>query len=241
MDDCGISRPRELPANQIPWLLIIMGAALAIGLVCAFLYFDSIVNYQKNQQAAAQTEIDQGAHHDLPVLTDLAGKSAEEIKEVISDEGYELIDVREVGGSTRYSIDLIKVPGDSLSVAQISQIAISGVRGMSLSDVTKYYLNSWRLTQETDSKIDIAVKYVDLINRDAEAAITAAMETQGIKAKWVDDEGVDENENTYKTGTMKVDDKKYKFTVSACDLPSSYQKDGLPSRSQYVGIRLVEV
>lgn len=236
-DGRAFARPLQIPRSGRVVLTVICAAALAIGSVSAYRYYDSVVNKSAYDAEDVQTELSRGVSVDVPVLTSYAGLDSATILAQLTESGYTVIDLAQLTGSTSRAIDLVKLPSD-MSEAEAALALAQGVDNLSSSDAAKLLSGSWRMTQTNATGVNLIVRYADFDSGSTEAAIETAIASQGWDASTASEMQTDSNNNTSRSGAVEVNGTDYTWTVSVCPLSEVYTFSGEPENSYYVGIHL---
>ena len=98
----------------------------------------------------------------------------------------------------------------------------------------------WRVTMDLTNYQDFRIRYADFQATTIEEAILNAVHNQGFDGDGCEmtKEGVDESGNTFKSGTIDIDDETYFWRVSAVKFNDAYSIKGMPDTAIYVGIRM---
>ncbi len=236
MDGSALKRPLTLPKKLWPILLAIAAVALVIGYNIAHSIDHNVVHRSDRVEEQIVALINRGVAQDVPVLSSYIGMDDETILQSMTDAGFTYVDMNEINGTGEASIDVIKIPSD-MTVEDAAVAYTDGVSKLDNMTAAKFLSGSWRFMVVRESGYSYSVKYADFNSGGAQAAIQAAIESQGLVESEMGDTGVDDNGNTFQNGTISIDGTTYAWSISACNLSDVYSIAGMPENAQYVGIR----
>ncbi len=236
LDALHLTRPLSMPRAQ----LAIMAAFVVAGVIIGVnLYQGTVGSMQQTQQlgqASVEENLSRAVTYDLPVLPGLAGWEDQEILDSFTNAGYTIYNQTEEGAS---GLDLIKLPSD-VTLADAATLYAKGVASLGASDAARLLNGSWSFSLDRSDGESYAVKYADFSSSSIEAAISAAIASQGFDPATTPEggSGTDDVGNTYQTGTVEANGTTYTWRVSATALSNKYDISGLPESAVYVGIRM---
>ena len=228
--------------ETMPFLLIILAIALALGVFAFFHINDNVVYASNRQQESIEQAVDS-----LPPLTspDLAFYKRYEnvdIRNSIVNTGFQYVDYEALanGGEVvdETVLDVAQMPL-SLTEEEWTIAATQSPDRLSPVKASLFLADSWRLTFYRTGMGDIKVKYADFDSATIEDAIQKAIETQGWQHSTYTENGTDNIGNTFQNGTIVIDDYTYRWSVNACPLNEAFSISGLPEHSWYISARLV--
>lgn len=236
-DTSRLTRRQYLSKAEVPILGGIALTALLLGGIAGAHWYDSIINHDRYQQEQIEDMLDSYTEPSHPVLTELAGASADSIVSRYTDEGLQVIDVNAVAKSTSNDIDIVKLP-EGVSPSEAILAYARGIDSLSSTDAIRMLMGSWRITQENADTQDMRIKFADFTSGSTEAAIEQAIAHQGFDPAAATELSQDSKGNTFCQGTIETELGTYDWTVSAIALSEAFDVSGLPRDAQYVGIRL---
>lgn len=237
LDGSSLTRPLEAPRPQMLAMAAFVLAAAVIGGVFLFNVIDNVTHSAERTRATVEQNLARPASMaSLPNLASLVGLDAEGVKTAFAESGWSIADKGALSGDESGNLDLIKLP-DDVSEAQ-ALLMYSNVSSLSAADATLLLNGSWQFTSEAGGSVNMRVKYADFSSGSVEAAIQAAMASEGLEGSTLGESGVDDAGNTFQTGTIDVDGTTYAWRVSAIALSSVYDITGLPDTAVYVGVRM---
>lgn len=238
LDGSSLGRPFDLPKQAKTALVAFMAVAAVIGCIFLYNFFDTVVNAEAHERENVEANLTRDVSYDLPQLTALMALDNETIKQTFADAGHTIYDKTSEDNADG-GLDLVKLPSD-VSEVEAGMLYAQGVSNLSASDAAKLLKGSWTLDVSRKDYTDMRVRYADFSSGSVEAAIQAAMASEGLDAdtSTLGDSGTDDAGNTFQAGTIDVDGAVYSWRVSAIALSSVYDISGLPDTAVYVGIRM---
>lgn len=235
LDPGSLTRPLDMPRGQ----QAIMFAFVAVAVIIGILLFTSIIGARNADSRQASEEVQQiiaeTGDLNIPVLANYTINNADGIKSHLDQAGVKYYDNSK---NSDDELDLISIPS-GLKAADIKAIVTNGLGSVNSKTAVRYLCGSWRLTGNFKNGFDLRVRYCDMNATTATMALDDAAATQGYKSKGKK-RSKDSAGNTSISGSTKVGDATYKWTVSACDLANVYRVEGLPKSAQYTGIHLTD-
>lgn len=240
LDGKGLSRPVDLPARSRLVVAVLLACALAIGIWMIVAYIDATHGATARSQASVEENLTRGVTYDLPDVGALALGDNAAVTQQLADAGYTTYQLSDADDPS--TLQLVKLPADVSAVDAAAYYA-RGVANLDAADAALLLNGSWTLDIDRTSGIDVRVKYADFTSGSVAAAIQDAIVTEGFDPATTPAEngtGVDEAGNAFQTGTWEdpADGTQYTWRISAIELSSVYNIDGLPDTAVYVGIRL---
>lgn len=233
----GIERPFELPANQRPRLLIIVAIAVAISAALIVAYNLAVMNDASKTQEKVLAAIDRDVALELPQMKAYAGKTNEAMFESFKSDGYTIFNNSNDEDKNVDGFDVFKVASD-IDPEEAASAYAEGIENLGPVDAARYLAGSWRFLVSRANNVEMRLRYADFSAESTEAAIQAALESQGFDDAKIEDLAQDTMGNTNISGTFKKDKVTYTYTVSACDLSQVYDIEGAPENAQFVGIKV---
>lgn len=239
LDDSGLKRPLSAPLPQVALMAVFVVAAIAIGWLLVHTVLDAVNGSAERAQASVEENLAREVSYDLPQLAALAPLEDDAIKQTFADAGLATVQMSSEEDFPAGGFELVKLPSDVTEV-EAGLMYANGIGSLSAADAARLLKGSWTLTVDRSEALDMRVRYADFESGGVEAAIQAAVASEGFDPATVaeDGQGVDEVGNTFMTGTVDVDGTSYAWRVSAIALSSVYDISGLPDTAVYVGIRL---
>ena len=234
LDGTGLARPQKMPLQQ----KIIAGALVVAGIVIGCLIINDTVYETARQAALSQESVETNIQREasvstLPALASVVGASDDDIKAYVQAQGFNFYDATSESDS---GISIYKLPAD-VSVADAGILYARGVSKLSASQATLLLNGSWQLSTSHEGSNSIIMRYADFKSTSTEAALSAAMNQEGIQTASVSDSGTDDSGNTYRAGTIDINGATYNWRTSAIELDKIYDIKGMPD-AYYVGVRL---
>jgi hypothetical protein len=191
-------------------------------------------NNAGDTSSEAVRELSTPVERNIPVLSDLYGKGNTQIRRTLeaSNTIYQV-------SSDSDSMSLVRIP-DDVSAEEMALYYSNGLDSLSTDQLATLLRGAWFFSIDTSGAQVMKVKYADFTSGTTDKAISNAMEQQGIndKSPQIISEGTDSNRNTYKYGTIVVNNETLYWRVACCQLSSVYENTGLPKNALYVGITL---
>lgn len=234
LDGKGLARPLDPPLLVRRGMLAFAAVAVAVGGVMLFQWVDRVYLSPADEQQALQQNLTREVSLDLPVLAALAPLDDAAIMQSLADAGNVLYERTPVGQNPDGGFDVVKLPAD-VPLEEAGLLYLQGINNISPASAAKLLNGSWDLEVSRKAGTVLRLHYADFASGDADGAIFAAMESQGLDSTMVTDSGVDDAGNTYQAGTTPEG---YGWRVSVIGLSEVYKLSGLPATAQYVGIRL---
>lgn len=236
LDGKRLLRPLDVPMVGRVIIGVLVVVAVVIGAQIYQNTAGAMSSAAQKNTATVEENIARQVSYDLPVLTGLAGLDDATILTLFTNAGYTMYNQTAEGAT---GLDIIKLPSD-VDMATAASMYAKGVSSLSASDAAKLLKGSWTFSSDRSSGETLSVKYVDFSAASLEAAIGAAIVTEGFDAATTpeDGKGTDSVGNTYQTGTVDVNGVVYNWRISATALSNVYSITGLPESAIYVGIRI---
>ena len=237
LDGSSLARPFDPPKPVLVFAIVAAVVAAIIGGRYAYGAIDSILHSSEREAATVEANINRGVSYDLPVLENYINLDDASVLQAFADAGYVTYSFNEEGEE---GVDVMKLPSD-VTLADAALVYAKGISSMDAVTASKYLVGSWRFVVSRTNGTEMKVRYCDLTAEGAQDAVQNAMASEG----WGDNpnvtitaEGVDEVGNTYREGTIETEAGTRNWRISVCDLDGVYSISGLPSKAQYVGIRM---
>ena len=237
LDGSSLARPFDLPKRALAVLCVFVLVAAVIGGVFLYTFLDTVLNASTREQASVEENLARDVSYDLPQLSALMAADDDTIRQTFADAGFTIYDKTNAEENPNGGLDLVKLPSDVTEV-DAALLYAQGVSNLSAADAAKLLKGSWTFTVSRNDYVDMRVKYADFSSGSVEAAIQAAMASEGLEGSTLGESGVDDAGNTFQTGTIDVDGTTYAWRVSAIALSSVYDITGLPDTAVYVGVRM---
>lgn len=239
LDDSGLNRPLDMPAQVRKGLLVALALACAIGCAMLFRYFDATVGAPQRDQEAMQENLARTVSLDLPQLGSLMGMDDQAVVDSLYATGCTLYEKTPVGTGENGGFEVIKLP-EGVSLEEAGLVYLSGLSNASAADASKLLNGSWTLSSDRSSGTSMRVRYADFTSGTADIAIQSAKEAEGLSDVQATDAGVDDSGNTYQAGTVDMNGETYSWRVSVIELSEVYDVSGLPEDALFVGIRFTK-
>ena len=250
LDSKGLSRPLSIPKQQFIVVAVFVAIAAAIGIYAIYSFYGAVYGSAQSTQEAIDENLSRDVTYDLPVLSDIiaadddtirtafeeAGLSIYEEAEEESDEEAEGSEETEEESSDE-GMELVKFPSD-MDASEAQSLYEEGISSLGAEDASMLLNGMWTLSVDRSSGANMIVRYADFSSGGLEAAVNAAIATEGFDTESASDIDVDDSGNTYCEGSMEIDGVAYTWRVSAIALDEIYDISGLPDDAVYVGIRL---
>ena len=117
--------------------------------------------------------------YDLPQLSALMAADDDAIRQTFADAGFTIYDKTNPEENPNGGLDLVKLPSD-VSEVDAALLYAQGVSNLSAADAAKLLKGSWTFTVSRNDYVDMRVKYADFSSGSVEAAIQAAMASEGL-------------------------------------------------------------
>lgn len=233
LDGSSLLRPSALSRMQMLFVAALVAVAAVIGGTVVFRTVDSLVHAPEREQQAIQDNLARDVSLDLPQLTAYAQAGDADILQSLADAGFSTYEI----SADESGFDVLKLPAD-VSVEQAGLMYVQGISNLSAKDASLLLNGSWRMTVDRTSGTDMRVRYADFSSGSVSAAVSAAIEAEGLGASTFGESGVDDSGNTFQAGTVEAGGATYAWRVSAIPLSAVYDINGLPETAVYVGVRL---
>ncbi len=235
-----LNRPLDLPRSIRKGLLIFLAAAVLIGGIILFRYFDVVVNAPAREKAQVAENTTRVVPYNLPVLLDLMPLSDAEMMEQLKTSGDTLFERTPIGTNESGGFQVVRLP-EGVSVADAAAMYLSGLNNISASSASLLLNGAWDLTVTREAPYNLFLRYADFSSGSIESAIQSALLAESLEAQNEESErGVDDSGNTYVTSTATRDGVSCTWRVSVIALSEVYDIEGLPEDSLYVGIRMTQ-
>lgn len=239
LDDSGLNRPLDMPAQVRRGLVVALALACVIGGAMIFRYFDSIIGAPQRDQEAMQENIAREVSLDLPQLGSFMPMGDQDIMASLNSAGYTLYEKTPVGANEAGGFEVIKLP-EGVSLEEAGLVYLAGISNASAADASRLLNGSWTLSVDRSSGTSMRARYADFASGSADAAIQKAKEAEGLSEIQAAEAGVDDAGNTYQAGTVDMNGETYSWRVSVIALSEVYEVSGLPDDALFVGIRFAK-
>lgn len=233
----GLKRELSFPKQLFPLLIGIALIAAVIGMIWLTSTMNGITKAREAQITSVDDALEQTSAPKLPMLANLLNQDASTMSATLSSAGFNIVDVNKAKNNNSPDIDFVKLP-DNMDTATATALYLQGVEQISPAQAIQLLAGSWRLTSAENDLGTLSLKYADFKSASLDAALTEALKSQGMAEATIDDEGVDDAGNTYKSGTFDTDAGTVNFKVSACLLSEVYTIEDAPTEALYVGIHI---
>ena len=231
-------RPQSIRGKSIivAGIVVVLAAVLAVNFVMKAadgIYFSEVRKSTQIEQNMART-----AAYDFPYMKDyIAWSNAQDVYNELAGQ-YTLVQLG-VDDVTDSTFDAFKLP-DDVSAEEGTVALKNGIGSMDILAASKVLNGGWRVTMDLTNYQDFRIRYADFQATTIEEAILNAVRNQGFDGEGCEmtKEGVDESGNTFKSGTIDIDDETYFWRVSAVKFNDAYSIKGMPDTAIYVGIRM---
>ena len=237
LDDSGLKRPLDMPAQVRRGLLGLMAIACLLGGVVLFKYFDAVIGEPKRQQEAMEENIAREVSYDFPKMGELMPLDDAAISGKLSNAGHTLYEKTPAGSDNGFEV--VKLPAD-VSLEEAALVYLNGLSNASAGDAARLMNGSWTLSTDRSSGVSMRVRYADFTSGTADLAIQNAKASQGLSDIQATDAGLDDAGNTYQEGTVEIGEATYTWRVSVIALSEVYDVAGLPDDALFVGIRFTK-
>lgn len=218
--------------------MIAAGVIVALGIAIAgFIVYSVISTYASGGSVGQNATAD--VAYNLPQASEYALMSRDDILAAMDAAGYTYIDITddEEGDG---GLDAVRLP-DGVSAADAAIWYAQGINNINAANAAKFLNGSWRITLNTQDGYDLRIRYGEFDSSTQQDAVNAAISNVGLDQASVSTEGVDDQGNTYKEGTMTTSNgQTVSWRVAACPLSEVYAINGLPSNASYVAIRIYQ-
>ncbi|BAK44458.1 hypothetical protein [Eggerthella sp. YY7918] len=238
LDGSSLLRPLSMPRPQLLIAGAFVVAAAIIGALLLHNVLDTIYGSAARAQASMEENLAREVSYDLPLLSSLIQLDDAGIKQAFTDAGYTTYETSNPEELPNGGFTLIKLPSD-VSVEEAGVLYLKGMSKLSAAEAARLLNGSWTITVDRDQALDMSVKYADFSSGSLEAAIDAAIATEGFDPATATEVTQDEVGNTFRSGTIDVNGASYAWRVSAIALSEMYDISGLPEDAVYVGIRMM--
>lgn len=230
-----LTRPLDMPRNV---RIVLTGAviiAAIIGAIFLAWYLDGVVNEPKRQQQAVTEALAAETDYLLPNLYSLVPLDNASILATLQASGLTIYEMPAKEGSSIYQV--IKLP-PNVSVVDAGAMYLTGIDNISSAEAARLLNGSWELQVDRENGTNMVLHYADFSSGSVDAAVQAALATEGLTETNIEDSGEDNAGNTYVMGTITGEAGTYSWRVSALPLSKIYSVKGLPEDAVYVGIRM---
>lgn len=238
LDASSLAKPqRPTTAARAVMAILFVIAAVVGGLFLAR-FIDTVYHAAAREETAVQANITRGVSLDLPNVAGYISYDDASLVQAFTDLGYGVYVASSPAEDPSDNLDLFKLPSD-VSLAEGEALYAPGIPNLSAADASLLLNGSWRFTTSRGSQTSMQVRYVDFTAGNLEAAVGAAMASQGYDEAWVASSGVDESGNLLREGTLSLaDGRTASWRVAAIELEHVYDIAGIPDSAVYVGIRV---
>lgn len=233
-DGSVLLRPQTITGPLRIVAIIIVAAAVVLGGYFLNNIANTVIFASANEQKAIEKTLANDPDYNFPLIIDCAGRDADGVRALLAERSDNLFDVPSTNDA---ALDVIKLI-NGISGEQATALYVAGGKGVSGKQAVDTLYGSWRFDIDKTNGTVWRLRYADFTSGSPEAAIRAAMSTQGFGEESVTDGGLDEAGNTYRTGTFVKDDVAYEWRASSINLSEIYNVTNLPSTAVYVGLRV---
>ena len=234
LDASALNRPQKITNRQKPFALVLVVLGVLVGAFMLFQVVDNFVLASTHVQERMEQNLNRDVSLDLPKIKKLVGLSDDKLRSTLEKDA--TIFDYPTSSDDETAFDVVKLPSDK-SEGDIKPLYEKGIASLKADEAVLALFGAWRLDTSSTNGYFIRLRYADFTSGSVEAAITAAMDSQGLKEKSVLESDVDNSGNTYKTGQKKIDGTTYTWRISALPLSDMYDISGLPENAVFVGIR----
>lgn len=237
-DASSLKKPQTpVMRARIVIALFVVVAAVVGGLFLTR-FVDTVFHAAEREQETVQANISRDVALDLPVVANYMSYDDASISQEFTNLGYQIYEISSSATTPGEDLDLFKFPSDMIA-AEGALLYAQGVSSLSAADASRVLTGSWRFTAERGDQTSMRVRYVDFSSGTLDAAVGAAMASQGYDEATVTNSGVDESGNLVREGTLTLEDgREASWRVAAIELEHVYDISGLPDSAVYVGIRV---
>ena len=236
LDGTSLSRPADMPRAQRVIAVVIVIAAIVIGLIMVNnLVISKWREAATAEQAVADNLAREASVNTIPDLAGLISLDNESIKAEFAETGYKVYDASSADESN--DMVLYKIPAD-MTVADATALYQQGIGSLSAVQASRLLNGSWYFAVDRVNGTSMVVRYADFSTDDPQIAVQNAINKEGLSTATMSDSGVDDSGNTYSSGTLDAAGVPCTWKVSALPLDEMYSVAGLPTDACYVGIRL---
>ena len=251
LDSKGLSRPLFLPKQQFIIVGVFVVIAIIIGAVLIHNFYSSTYGSAQSTQETVDENLSREVTYDLPVLTDIIGLDDDAIRTAFEEAGLSIYEENdeeadeeaegseetESEDSSDDGMELVKFPSD-MDASEAQSLYEEGISSLGAEDASMLLNGMWTLSVDRSSGANMIVRYADFSSGGLEAAVNAAIATEGFDTESASEIDEDDSGNTYREGSLEIDGTAYTWRVSAIALDEIYDISGLPDDAVYVGIRL---
>lgn len=225
-------RPFTRPKQIVAGIIVALGVAFAAFTVYSVVS-TSLSGGSVGQNATAEVS------YDLPQATQYALLGRDDILAQMDSAGYTTIDITDEEDG-QGGLDAVRLP-EGVSAADAAIWYAQGLTSINAADAAKFLNGSWRITLNTTDGYDLRIRYGEFKSSSQQDAINNAISAIGLGEATVTGEGVDDQGNTYKEGTVTASNgQSVNWRVAACPLSEVYAINGLPSNASYVAVRIYQ-
>lgn len=239
LDTTGLTRPLGIPKPQRIFVAILVVIAIVIGI---FIIKDTVISSLQATVLAEKTISSNLARpasiESIPHLPDLIDLDDAAIISALEKNGGNFYSATEMADSGNLTI--YKIP-DDLAVADAAIQYRRGIGSLTAADATFLLNGSWSLSVDRMGTTSMIVRYADFSTKDPTTAVQNALAKEEFDTASITETGVDDSDNTFTTGTLKVGDTECIWKISALPLSDVYSIHGMPEDACYVGVRLTKV
>ncbi len=236
LDGSPLKRPFNMPRAQRVIRLVIIAAAIIIGIVFVnntvvaslqeTLRAEQIVNSNLNRESSLET---------IPPMYQFILYDDDTIRAMIQDAGMTMYDASDPNDPS--AMILYKLPKD-MSIEEAAGLYAKGVSNLTAVNASKLLNGSWYFATDRNGGTTMVVRYADFSTGDPARAVQNALTKEGFNADSITESGVDESGNTYSMGTLDAEGTPCTWKISALPLSDMYSISGLPEDACYVGVRV---
>lgn len=237
-DATKLLRPQSIKGPGVFVVIVLAIIAMVIGGIMVYKAADSIYFSEVRKADTIQKNLELDSPYDFPQIKDyIASSNALDVLSALNSK-YTMVPLASEAESAS-GFDYFKLPENATKDEGIAALK-KGIGGMDILAASKLLNGGWRITMDLANYQDLKIRYCDLKATSIEGAILNAIHTQGFDGDNCEmtKEGVDESGNTFKSGTIELDDETYFWRVSALKFNDAYSISGLPDNAVYVGIRM---
>lgn len=237
MDGNSLTRPLSIPKKSYKVIALLVALAAVIG--CAFLYqyFDNTVNAPQREQELIEKNLSQDIAFNIPNLASLVPLDDAGIISTLSQNGDTIFNLSEIKGSS--NLEIVRFP-EGVSTTDAAAMYMKGIDKLSGSEASRLLNGSWDLRVDRSKGTNIGIHFADFKSGSIDAAIQAAIASQGFDSQAITKSGTDDSGNTYSIGDVTIDGALYSWKISAIPLSEIYSINGLPEDAVYLGIRITD-